>query len=73
MRVPLALLPENSEGVIIEILGGRGLVRRLLELGFIPGERVKVLHSSPGPILVSIKGSRIALGRGTAMRIIVDG
>jgi len=49
------------------------LTRRLTEMGFTNGTRVKVLHSTPpGPILVMIRGSRIALGRGLAMKIFVN-
>ena len=73
MRMPLAMLPENEEARVIEVRGGRGLVRRLSELGFTPGARVKVLFSnSPGPVLIDVRGSRIALGRGLLMRIMVD-
>ena len=73
MMMPLAMLPENEEAKVVEVRGGRGLVRRLSELGFTPGTRVKILFSnSPGPIVIDVKGSRIALGRGLLMRIIVD-
>ncbi|HDN63224.1 MAG TPA: ferrous iron transport protein A [Candidatus Bathyarchaeota archaeon] len=73
MEIPLAFLPENKEARVIKVKGGRGLVRRLSELGFTPGARVKVLLSnSPGPVLVDVRGSRLGLGRGLLMRIIVD-
>jgi len=72
-RIPLAILPENREAAVVEVNGGMGLTRRLSEIGFTPGAKVKVLHSSPpGPILVIVRGSRIALGRGVAMKIIVS-
>ena len=71
--MPLAMLPENKEAKVVEVRGGRGLVRRLSELGFTPGAKVKILFSnSPGPMLIDVKGSRIALGRGLLMRIIVE-
>jgi len=73
MEMPLAMLPENEEARVVEVRGGRGLVRRLSELGFTPGTRVKVLFSnSPGPVLIDVRGSRIALGKGLLMRIIVE-
>jgi len=73
MEMPLAILPENEEAKVVEVRGGRGLVRRLSELGFTPGAKVKILFSnSPGPVLIDVRGSRIALGRGLLMRIIVD-
>jgi len=74
MEIPLAILPQGSSGRVVRIIGGRGIIRRLVEIGFTPGENVKILHSDfSGPILVSVKGSRVALGRGIAMKIIVDG
>ena len=73
MEMPLAMLSENEEAKVVEVRGGRGLVRRLSELGFTPGAKVKILFSnSPGPVLIDVRGSRIALGRGLLMRIIVD-
>lgn len=73
MKIPLAMLSENEEAVIVEVCGGRGLTRRLSEMGFTYGTKVKVLNSnSPGPVLVSVRGSRIALGRGVAMKIMVS-
>jgi ferrous iron transport protein A len=61
----LAFLPEGSEGTVLEILGGRGAVRHLADMGFTPPARAKVLKSCPlGAMLVLVKESRIALGRG---------
>jgi len=73
MRIPLGLAPENRMVRVVELRGGRGLIRRLAELGFLDGEWVRVLKSSPsGPALVEVKGARIALGRGVLMKIIVE-
>ena len=69
--MPLALLPEGREAVVVGVVAGRGLRRRLAEVGFVRGEVVKVLRSGPGPVLVLVKGSRIALGRGVAMKVLV--
>ena len=69
---PLSMLSENEEATIAEIRGGRGLVRRLLDMGFTYGTKIKMLHSSSsGPVLVSLRGSRVALGRGVTMKIYV--
>ena len=71
--MPLVMLPEGREAVITSVVAGRGLTRRLYEMGFVRGERVKMLRAGPGPVLVVVKGSRVALGWGVAMKIIVDG
>lgn len=65
------LLPENKQATVVEIIGGSGLIKRLYELGFTPGAKVRVLSSS-GPILVDVRGTRIALGKGVVMKIIVN-
>jgi len=71
-EIPLAILPPGIDATVIRIEGGRGMVRRLSDLGFVKGVRVRTMvSSSPGPVLVEIKGSRIALGRGVAMKIFV--
>lgn len=79
MEIPLAMLPVGAKGKISRIHGGRGVVRRLSDMGFVPDVEVKVVHShaSPnpghgGPLVVEVKDSRIALGRGVAMKIIVE-
>jgi len=49
-------------------------VRHLEDMGFAPPARVLVLKSCPpGAMLVMVKDSRIALGRGIAMKILVKG
>ena len=53
--------------------GGRGAMQRLTDMGLIPGERLRVLHNSGyGPVIVLIKGAKVALGHGLAAKIIVE-
>ena len=70
--IPLSMLAEGEEGRIVSIMGGHGLIRRLAELGFNPDTKVKVLRSSSGPIVVLLRDSRIAIGRGVATKILVE-
>ncbi|WP_456475792.1 FeoA family protein [Candidatus Pyrohabitans sp.] len=70
---PLAMLAVGEEARIIGVKGSANRARRLLGMGFTRGTRVRILSSNfSGPVLVDIKGSRIALGRGLAMNIMVD-
>lgn len=51
------------------------LVRRLLELGFLPGETVELRHRAPfggGPLAVAIRGTVIGLRRREAEHILVE-
>ena len=55
------------------IAGGHELLSRLASLGFTPGARLSVVQNrGRGPIIVELRGTRIALGRGEATRIVVE-
>ena len=49
-------------------------VKRLSDLGLTPGTNVTVVKSAPfnGPLEITVRGSRLAIGRGMASRILVD-
>jgi len=71
--MPLALLPDGSRGIVRIVVGGFGMRRRLRELGFTEGEEICVLKGGrPGPVVVLIRGSKVALGRGVAMKVLVE-
>jgi ferrous iron transport protein B len=66
-------LQPGKKAVIRHLEGGRSLLSRLAALGFTPGAVISVLRSSDhGPLLVSLRGSRVALGRGEAAHIFVS-
>jgi len=49
------------------------ILRRLLDLGLTKGCTFKVVQGSRGgPVLVEVRGTRIALGHGLARRLIVE-
>lgn len=50
-----------------------GIMRRLLDLGLTKGCHFKIIQGSRfGPVLVEVRGTRIALGHGLARRLIVE-
>jgi Fe2+ transport system protein FeoA len=69
--VPLSLLGEGEEGIIHLISGGHKMVSRLASMGIISGTKIKVVRNIGGPLIVTINGSRIAIGRGQARKIAV--
>ncbi|MEM2915433.1 MAG: FeoA family protein [Candidatus Bathyarchaeia archaeon] len=79
--VPLTALREGEIGIITSIKSGHGrgygrgirFERRLMDMGLTPGTEVVVIKSAlfHGPIEISVRGSRLALGRGIAERIFV--
>lgn len=64
-----------SPGEVVQIAGvraGRGLARRLADMGLVPGSSVRVISSyMPGPVVLEVKGTRLALGRGMADKVLV--
>ena len=63
----------NGESVQIQkMAGGHQFLSRLASLGFTPGARLKVVQNyGHGPIIVSLRDTRVALGRGEAEKILV--
>ena len=59
---------------VVEIVGGRRVFQSLYDLGIVPGARVEVLNTSflRGPVRVRVAGSDVALGRGVAMKVLVE-
>ncbi len=73
MRMRLSEMPEGSFGVVIDIIGGRGRIRKLMELGVVPGVRIMVIRNPPyGPIIIKARGYNLAIGRGLAESVYVD-
>lgn len=69
----LSVVPSGESVQIREMLGGHHFLSRLVSLGFTPGTRLKVVQNfGRGPIIVSIRDTRVALGRCEAERILVD-
>jgi len=70
--ISMSMLPSGSRCVVRGIVAGRGLIKRLVELGLEPGSTVKVVRNERGPLLIEIKGSRLALSRGIASKVLVE-
>lgn len=68
----LANLSAGQHAIIESLHGGRGLVNRLSVLGFTPGQNVSMVQNfGRGPLIVNVRGTRVALGRGEASNIVV--
>lgn len=66
------VMADTGEVHTIKIIGGEGKKRQFLEgLGFVPGAEVVVLSKSVGNLIVGIKGTRIALDRQAALKILI--
>jgi ferrous iron transport protein A len=52
-----------------KINAGRRLTHRLTELGLTPGVKITLIQDNGGPLLISVRDSRIAIGREMARKI----
>ena len=75
MSNPLFLidLKEKEKAIILSIRGGIGVAQRLTDMGLTPGTEITVIKSVFfGPIEISVRGSKLAIGRGIASKILVE-
>ena len=64
------MLP-GTGAMIEDVHATDGLLRHLTAMGLLPGSRVTVVCADRGSLIISVSGSRYALSRGMAMKILV--
>lgn len=73
IQISLSELAVGEQGSLVTSHGGRLFANRLASLGFTPGVQVIMEQNyGHGPLLVTVRGTRVALGRGEAAKIIVE-
>ena len=72
--VALSELKEGQSGKISFIRGGHSVLQRLLDMGLTPSTKITLIKAAPfeGPIQISVRGSKLALGRGIASKVFVE-
>lgn len=71
--IPLALVREGERVKVSKVLGGRGLVRRMTDLGLRPGTEIEIVSASrTGPFVIRLGGQRLGVGFGMTKKIFVD-
>jgi len=71
--ISLTQLPTNDHATILSFSVGRMETNRLTSLGFTPGVEVSMNQNyGRGPLIVTVRGTQVALGRGEAARILVE-
>jgi DtxR family Mn-dependent transcriptional regulator len=70
----LSSLKENHEGKIAFIRGDNKVLRRLFDLGLVPGTKIRVNRVAPlkGPVEILVRGSRLALGDEIASNVFLE-
>lgn len=69
----LSAVRTGESARIRKMHGGHGFLSRLASLGFTPGTHLRVVQNyGHGPIIVSLRDTRVALGRGEAKKILIE-
>ena len=67
-------LKQGDKGLIISLIGGQGLQKKLRNMGVREGKIAKVAVRQPfgGPLVLEIDGRKTTIGRGMAIKILVE-
>jgi Fur family ferric uptake transcriptional regulator len=70
--MPLSSAQEGERGIVQQFLGGSGAQLRLATLGLKTGDEVEVItNNGEGQLVVAVRATRLAMGRGMAGKIMV--
>jgi Fe2+ transport system protein FeoA len=70
--LPLTMVAPGERVRLLKVSAGESLSSRLNAMGLTPGVEVTVIQDSGGPLLLGVRDSRLALGRGMAQKIFVE-
>lgn len=69
---PLSMVKTGETVKLARINAGQGLNSRLSSMGLVPNVEITVVKSGrPGPFVISIRNSKMMLGRGVTQKIMV--
>ncbi|MHC1782547.1 MAG: ferrous iron transport protein A [Anaerolineaceae bacterium] len=76
VSIPTLMLDQVKRGEHVTLLSvqcNRGIMSRMSSLGFTPGVEIEMMQNfGHGPMVVNLRGTRVALGRGEARKILVQ-
>ncbi len=69
---PLSTVTDGEKVKLVSVNAGHGLNSRLASMGLLPNVEITVINNThPGPFVISVKDSKMMLGRGMAQKIMV--
>ncbi len=69
---PLSKVQAGETVKLASIKAGRGMNSRLASMGLVPNVEITVINNNhPGPFVISVKNTKMMLGRGMAHKIMV--
>ena len=70
--ISLSAVSPGKKVKIVSLSAGRGVREHLLNMGLDVGLEIEVIRrGAPGPFLVAVKETRLAIGQGMAQKIMV--
>lgn len=70
---PLSEVTNGKKAIVKELSGGKSFVTRMAALGVLPGVKVEIVRNpARGPLIIKVRGSYWALGRGEAAKVLVQ-
>lgn len=69
--MPLTLTNDGEEAIVRHIGGSPDVKRHLEDLGFVPGENVRIISRIGGNVIVVVKETRLAIDQAMAAKIMV--
>ena len=69
--MPLAMADAGQTGTIRQVTGRDDVRAHLATLGFVTGQQVTVVAKLAGNLILNVKGTRVALDRKLAARVMI--
>ena len=70
--MPLSMVRTGEKVKLVSVNAGQGLNGRLASMGLLPNVEIMVVSNGhPGPFIITVKDSKMMLGRGIAHKIMV--
>lgn len=70
--LPLTMVAQGERVRLLKVNAGERLSGRLSAMGLTPGVELTVIQDAGGPLLLGVRETRLALGRGMAQKIFVE-
>lgn len=69
--MPLALADAKQEYIVMKVGGSAAQKQHLADLGFVAGAKIMPVTHVGGSVIVTIKDTRVAIGKDLAMKIYI--
>jgi ferrous iron transport protein A len=71
--MPLVFLQIGQNGVVKDMVGGKGIWQKLTRMGFARGATVRIVkNDGSGPLIIALGEGRLVLGQGMAQKVMVE-